>query len=323
MLDLIFYYFQSASKALATMPGEITSRRFTPSRDLSEDECKSLVVGGSKASIEEYLHNTGWNGAPGATISAHLNTDNSRILKTSLNLFGALKGDFFSAAKLWPEMPPAFKFKLQFENLAFLDFANRLTTNLMNVTDNMLEVKYNETPSTIDAAKEAGMGDLSFRTVCVPVSADYIKVTAIGFPMTAADLQERFPAASNPLFPGFSILNKDVLIMPAAQSPSGTPIPYGSTFLPLIIKGNVSSLPLRVLCSELRSKTFSFLRDAYHTPTSRSIDQLKVKWSALEGPDGENNIITARPKERWPVAKDYTPDDDAVDDLSGEIEGRI
>ena len=120
-------------------------------------------------------------------------TDNSRILKTSLNLFGALKGDFFSAAKLWPEMPPAFKFKLQFENLAFLDFANRLTTNLMNVADNMLEVKFNETPSTIDAAKEAGMGDLSFRTVCVPVSADYIKVTAIGFPMAAADLQERYP----------------------------------------------------------------------------------------------------------------------------------
>jgi hypothetical protein len=43
------------------MRGDITSRRFIPSRDLSEEECRSLVVGGSKTSIEEYLNSTGWS----------------------------------------------------------------------------------------------------------------------------------------------------------------------------------------------------------------------------------------------------------------------
>ena len=288
---------------------DIISTRFKATRNLTAAEMRNLVVDGSKSAMEALMKKKyRWNGVePGAIIAAHLNADNARIMKVTLNLLGSLKGDFFSASRFWPGLPTTYKMKLTFTSLATLNFKDGLTTDLINVKDDLIEVKNNETTISLADIKTAGAGDMCFRVYCTPISADYMKVSAIGFPMSKEELQAEHPASDNLMFPGISVINKDILLMPGASED----LSWGSTFKPLIIKGSASAL--KTSSFDLRSKTASFLRDCLKAPSCSSLERLVTQWAALGEAEAENSLTITRPREIWPEAVDLLAGDQDED----------
>ena len=289
---------------------DISSPRLTAGRNLTSTEMKALVVDGSKTAMEAYMKKKHkWNGTePGAILAAHLNADNARINKFTMNLLGSLKGDYFSANRFWPGVPPTYKMKLSFHSLTVVDLKDGMTSDIMDIHEDIVKVKNNETRVTLADIKAAGAGNLSFCTFCIPISADYVKVTAIGFPYSKCDLLTEHPASTNPMFPGMTIINRDILFMPSANEDT----PWGATFKPLIVKGSASYL--KTSSFDLRAKAAHFLRNCLKAPSCTTIDRLTAQWATVDGPEGEAALTVVRPKDLWPLAVDIVDEEETEGD---------
>lgn len=290
------------------MPTDISHKSFQRTRKLTSLELEELVVKNNKKAFEERIRAGSWK-QPCAVVAVQLATNNSRILKPELSLLGALKGDNISAARLWPEIEDTIKIRLTLEDLSILDFGDRLNSDLLDLTDDHLEIKKGETTSSLADLKKEGAGDLSCRVVCYPTNHEYMKVNAIIYPYAAKDLTDAYPAAANPLFPGFMVVNKDVTFMPTAK------IPWGLPFYCFICKGDADK-PLKVGSHELNQKLSRFLRDCFKPNTGQSLSSLSTKWTATLGTEGESALPCNSPPTLWPQA----PDSD--DEESDELEGR-
>lgn len=294
------------------MPGEITSEKFVPVRNLTEEELDSLVIPSrSKEDISNKLKAGGWTGTAGAVITTQLFEDNSRIRDIALSLVGKIEGTWNSATRFWPTLPATFKLKPALD-LAKFNFSEGLCSDLMDVTDDHMKVSNGDTSISLDDLKEAGGSDLCMKLVCYPSHQDFLKVYCLSYPFSVDDLLAAHPAATSPHFPGILSANKDVKW--ATATPSS--VKWGSPLLPLICKGN-PALPLDNLCClDLRSKISKFLRTAVKGQSSSGISNLTEKWTAIAR-DAEGQLTPSIPAELWPHALPLMPESASLnEDLS-------
>ena len=291
------------------MPGEITSDKFVPMRDLTGEELNSLVIPSrSKEDIVNKLKAGGWTGT---VITAQLFEDNSRIRDIFLALVGKIEGTWNSATRFWPTLPATFKLKSTLD-LAKFNFSEGLCSDLVNVTDDHMKVSNGDASITLEDLKEAGGSDLCMKLVCYPSHQDFMKVYCLTYPYSVDDLIAAHPAATSPHFPGILSANKDVKWATAAPSS----LRWGSPLLPLICKGN-PTLPLDNLsCLDLRTKTSKFLRSAVKGQSSSGISPLTEKWAAIAR-DAEGQLTPSLPAEIWPQALPLMPEGASLhEDLS-------
>lgn len=284
------------------MPGDIVSEKFVATRNLTVEELNTLVIKTlSKEDIAAKLASGGWSATAGAVITAQLFEDNSRIRDISLALVGKLEGTWNSATRFWPTLPAVFKFKLTL-NLDRFNFSDGLHSDIMDVTNDCVEIKNGDTTMTLEDLKEAGGSNICIRLVCYPSHQDFMKIYCLAFPYSVTDLIAAHPQATSPSFPGILCANKDVEW--ATATPSS--LKWGNPFFPLVRKGSADRPMNNLSCLDLRTKIAKFLRAAVKGQSSNGIAQLTEKWAAIAR-DVEGQLNPSIPGELWPMALEVMP----------------
>ena len=274
-------------------------------QELSRDVLESMCTLGLGTACHGKLKERGWENLAAGFLGFSLLGDNKRISTGNLYLCGSIFPTnktccSFTAKRLWPDIEDNIKLNFGFENLALFQLRENLVSDYIdgsNFTHSVVSTTQDAVKLLSPAeAAEAGLGNFCVRAFVHPISESYLKLVVLIFPQSKDDLLDLFPLAINKGFPGMSLLDKDIPIIPGVSDPWRLP------FLPFLVKGSPST-PLAVEGQDLREKVAALLQSGTKPAGSKTLDSLGRKWEKIDK-SGESALPDCIPSITWPTPVD-------------------
>ena len=251
-----------------------------------------------------------WTSGCVGMVALELSNDCRKVENAAFLLLGSFFEDqprVVSTDKFWPGS----KAKLVMKELdgALFSFENALVSNLVDCSQLPFSFKLSVSGKALNSteAKEKGLGPFSLRCHIQPTSESSALASLILFPLDAKSLQERYPLARDPRFPGLEFGSGLNINLAPRQEEILEDKSWGQPLLPAFLSptpfSEDSPLPQD---SMVKKAVVALLRSASKPDVKRSWNYLAPLWEkSLE--EGESSLKTIPGDLQWPALDSMFP----------------
>lgn len=279
------------------IPTTIAGDGVSEGSQLSASGLASLIIEGTANAGLNLID--GWNKKIVALVVISLNNLNTKVDNARILLQGTVCEGVKpkSASRFWPVADKSFALHTEAFDSSIFVFRNGLSSDYIDSADIPIRLLKNGGPVADPAA--VGISGFCFRAHLQPCEPPGWANFAISFfPLSKADLLERFPYALDPAFPGMSFFKGLIELNPPSLDESD----WGLPFLPGILPGSdTEDAPLAVTAKDVFNCTVALLRKAAGQELKANPTTLAKRWKELEE-KGARPLLTVPPLFLWPAA---------------------
>jgi hypothetical protein len=282
----------------------LDKKLFYSESEIGPEDCVKLEVRNFAGDAESCLSELGWEGEAVACIGLTLGADNRYVEKGQLLVMGPL-GEFREeGSKLWASCKEGVTLVVKIRSAAIFSFLSGTMASAI-VPQEAVEHAFFATSGSGSAVilqtdfEQYGIGDFCMRTVLF-ISKNssakegvMLKYVVIIFPVSKAELAEKFPASKETAWPGLLAIEGECPLMVRADTPWGCPI------WPLLLTcDSLEQQPRVPEADELRAAIAGVMASSTLPETSRTAKSLLNKWKKLAANPEE--LVPKKGQLDWP-----------------------